>query len=163
MQCNFSGTKEHVSMETSTHGGRERGRREREQQRKERLLWQRRSSLQNPTQLLTGVIVCLFVCFNWFPLGDLIGKKVKGCHLGWTTTDPEKSSHTFWTKSPCRQWLCSCECCEFTALANAWMLSTLDKHWIIPKSLVVSWWVKKVKLVCCFRECNKGIYFSLSS
>lgn len=32
MQCDFSGTKEDVSMETSTHGGRERGRREREQQ-----------------------------------------------------------------------------------------------------------------------------------
>jgi len=35
MQCNFSGTKEHVSMETSTHGGRERERREREQQWRE--------------------------------------------------------------------------------------------------------------------------------
>lgn len=152
-------------METSTHGGRERGRRQREQQQRERLLWQRRSSLQTHTH--PPPPSCwqewLFVCFNRFPLGDVLGKRVIRCHLGWTTTDPGKSSHTFWTESPCGQWLCSCKHREFTAFTNAGVLSKLDKHWITPKSLVVSCWVKKVKLVCCFRECNKGIYFNLSN
>lgn len=108
------------------------------------------------------LFVCLFYLISPWRC-DREEKKVIGCHLGRTTTDPGKSSHTFWTESPCRQWLCSCKHCEFAALANACMLSRLNRRWITPKSLGVSWCVEKVKLVCCFRECSKGIYLNLSS
>lgn len=126
---------------------------------RDRLLWQRRSSLQTPHSYWQE---WLFVCLNRFPLGVVIGKEVTGCHLGQPHTDPGKSSHTFWIKSSCRQWLCFFEHCKFTDLVNELMISTLDKSWITPRSLVVSWWVKKVKLVYCFRDCNKGIYFNFS-
>lgn len=160
MQCNFSGTKEHVAMETSTHGRRERGRREREQQRRGAApLAQEEQPPDPPSYWQEWLFVCWFSLIPPWRCDGEESDRVPS----WPNHYRLKKIHSHFLDRvslravallPRALWICCpCKCMK--------RLSTLDKRWVTPKLLVVSWWVEKVKLVCCFRKCNKGIYFNL--
>lgn len=86
-------------METSTHRGREKEREKGAERRTAPLARGGTAEFVPPhthTQSLTGVIVCLFVCFIQFPFGDVMTKGETDRVPSWLNSYRHgKSSRTF--------------------------------------------------------------------